>query len=46
MRARLAAYFRAEHARHPWMLPGVALTGSAALGTHLHWLLAWIGAAS
>lgn len=36
------AFLRAEHARHPWMLPGVSLTGAAALGTALPDLIAWV----
>lgn len=38
---RLIAFFRAEHERHPWMLPGVMLTGSAAFGSALPDLLAF-----
>lgn len=39
MRARVNSWLRAEHRRNPWMLPGIALTGSAALGTHLSALI-------
>jgi len=28
----MRAFLLDEHRRHPWMLPGVMLTGSAALG--------------
>ncbi len=44
MRA-LVSYLREQHAEHPWMAPGVALTGSAALGSHLQVLIDLVAAA-
>lgn len=35
----MIAFLRAEHRRHPWMAPGVALTGSAAFGSALPGIL-------
>ena len=31
-----------EHRRHPWMVPGLLLTGSAALGSGLTDIVAFI----
>lgn len=39
---RLLAFLRAEHARHPWMLPGVLITGSAALGSVGPQFIGWL----
>jgi len=39
---RFSTFLVAEHRAHPWMLPGVALTASAALGTALPDLIAAI----
>lgn len=30
---RLSTFLVAEHRAHPWMLPGIALTAAAALGS-------------
>lgn len=38
----LIAFLRSEHRRHPWMAPGVLLTGAAAFGTALPQVLEWL----
>lgn len=42
-RQKVLIWLLAEHRRNPWMLPGVALTASAALGTALPDLIALAG---
>jgi hypothetical protein len=40
---RLTTSLRRDLRRHPWMVPGVLFSGSAALGTALSDLLVFIG---
>ena len=42
-RRDILGWFIAEHRRNPWMLPGVALTASAALGAVLPDLIELVG---